>query len=69
MSNPYWKNRMRLFQTMARLGVFTEREIVAEMRKDGGSLAIDQWQSIGQLLMEMSDIGAIRRQNDVFIVR
>ena len=63
------RNRLRLFQAMRQLEVFTEHEIRAEMQRDGGSLVIDSQQTIRACLEELSDIGVIERQNDYYFIR
>ena len=69
MQNRLVENRYRLSELIYDLGVFTSNELVEAFRKsqDGG-IAIDGGQTIRDYLDELSAIGVLRYEYDLYTV-
>ncbi|MBT5338341.1 hypothetical protein HN858_03175 [Candidatus Falkowbacteria bacterium] len=61
------KNRNDLFELMRRMEVFTAQTLIQEFSKNRASLQVDTRQTIKGLLEELCSIGALHRQNDMYM--
>lgn len=63
MCTRFEENRRRLAALVHELPGFTEEEILREFaRRNGGDVAIDVFQTVGQYLEELRSIGVLERE-------